>query len=219
MTGAAELRRWWVRLPVGHPAQQGMAGLLRWSQHRRGRGRGGLTFGLTFLVLRLGTKQTLDPEDHRTPRAASFVPASSRPVFFFFFALELSVSVSLDCSFRTRWNKHCISALIPPKSIHSHGTFAIFPSDNIPLSSGTRAEPCCSVQASESRLYAFSQETKDHLRKFRLGTSRSNDPQAVICEYVSSPSTQRTSLRPTILCETQPLLTLTARRALFARLH
>lgn len=34
--------------------------------------------------------------------------------------------------------------------------------------------------ASESRLYTFSQESKDHLRKFRLGTSRSNDPQAVI---------------------------------------
>lgn len=34
--------------------------------------------------------------------------------------------------------------------------------------------------ASEARLYTFSQETKDHLRKFRLGTSRSNDPQAVI---------------------------------------
>ncbi|KAH6685740.1 GMF family protein [Plectosphaerella plurivora] len=34
--------------------------------------------------------------------------------------------------------------------------------------------------ASESRLYVFSQETKDHLRKFRLGTSRSSDPQAVI---------------------------------------
>ncbi|KAK0714837.1 hypothetical protein B0H67DRAFT_553481 [Lasiosphaeris hirsuta] len=34
--------------------------------------------------------------------------------------------------------------------------------------------------AAESRLYTFSQETKDHLRKFRLGTSRSNDPQAVI---------------------------------------
>ncbi|KAL2256867.1 hypothetical protein VTK26DRAFT_1000 [Humicola hyalothermophila] len=33
---------------------------------------------------------------------------------------------------------------------------------------------------SEARLYTFSQETKDHLRKFRLGTSRSNDPQAVI---------------------------------------
>ncbi|KAH8809009.1 hypothetical protein F5884DRAFT_390482 [Xylogone sp. PMI_703] len=34
--------------------------------------------------------------------------------------------------------------------------------------------------ASESRLYTFSQETKDHLRKFRLGTSRAQDPQAVI---------------------------------------
>ncbi|EPE06049.1 gmf family protein [Ophiostoma piceae UAMH 11346] len=34
--------------------------------------------------------------------------------------------------------------------------------------------------ASEARLYTFSQETKDQLRKFRLGTSRSSDPQAVI---------------------------------------
>ncbi|EFX02907.1 gmf family protein [Grosmannia clavigera kw1407] len=34
--------------------------------------------------------------------------------------------------------------------------------------------------SSEARLYTFSQETKDKLRKFRLGTSRSNDPQAVI---------------------------------------
>ncbi|KUI55213.1 Actin-depolymerizing factor gmf1 [Cytospora mali] len=37
-----------------------------------------------------------------------------------------------------------------------------------------------SAQSSEARLYTFSQETKDHLRKFRLGTSRSNDAQAVI---------------------------------------
>ncbi|KAL8400664.1 hypothetical protein RB594_000894 [Gaeumannomyces avenae] len=34
--------------------------------------------------------------------------------------------------------------------------------------------------SSESRLYTFSQESKDHLRKFRLGTSRAKDPQAVI---------------------------------------
>ncbi|GAB1316718.1 hypothetical protein MFIFM68171_06928 [Madurella fahalii] len=34
--------------------------------------------------------------------------------------------------------------------------------------------------SSEARLYTFSQETRDHLRKFRLGTSRSNSPQAVI---------------------------------------
>ncbi|KAH8758428.1 GMF family protein [Diaporthe sp. PMI_573] len=34
--------------------------------------------------------------------------------------------------------------------------------------------------SSEARLYTFSQETKDHLRKFRLGTSRSNEAQAVI---------------------------------------
>ncbi|KAK4159759.1 hypothetical protein QBC43DRAFT_326508 [Cladorrhinum sp. PSN259] len=34
--------------------------------------------------------------------------------------------------------------------------------------------------ASESRLYTFSEETKQHLRKFRLGTSRASDPQAVI---------------------------------------
>ncbi|KAF2703588.1 glia maturation factor beta [Pleomassaria siparia CBS 279.74] len=34
--------------------------------------------------------------------------------------------------------------------------------------------------SSESRLYTFSQETRDKLRKFRLGTSRAKDPQAVI---------------------------------------
>ncbi|KAF2794469.1 glia maturation factor beta, partial [Melanomma pulvis-pyrius CBS 109.77] len=34
--------------------------------------------------------------------------------------------------------------------------------------------------SSESRLYTFSQETKDKLRKFRLGTSRAKNPQAVI---------------------------------------
>ncbi|KAK3390841.1 hypothetical protein B0H63DRAFT_466593 [Podospora didyma] len=34
--------------------------------------------------------------------------------------------------------------------------------------------------ASEARLYTFSQTTKDALRKFRLGTSRASDPQAVI---------------------------------------
>ncbi|KAF1350517.1 glia maturation factor beta, partial [Lizonia empirigonia] len=36
--------------------------------------------------------------------------------------------------------------------------------------------------ASESRLYTFSDETKTKLRKFRLGTSRAKDPQAVIYE-------------------------------------
>ncbi|MCJ1298825.1 hypothetical protein MMC08_001616 [Hypocenomyce scalaris] len=34
--------------------------------------------------------------------------------------------------------------------------------------------------SSESRLYTFSPETKEKLRKFRLGTSRAKDPQAVI---------------------------------------
>jgi hypothetical protein len=33
---------------------------------------------------------------------------------------------------------------------------------------------------SEARLYTFSDETKTFLRKFRLGTSRANDPAAVI---------------------------------------
>ncbi|KAI1258566.1 glia maturation factor beta [Xylariaceae sp. FL1019] len=34
--------------------------------------------------------------------------------------------------------------------------------------------------SSEARLFTFSQETKDQLRKFRLGTSRASGPQAVI---------------------------------------
>ncbi|KAJ5165812.1 hypothetical protein N7492_006108 [Penicillium capsulatum] len=33
---------------------------------------------------------------------------------------------------------------------------------------------------SESRLYTFSPETKEKLRKFRLSTSRAKDPQAII---------------------------------------
>ncbi|KAF2451230.1 glia maturation factor beta [Karstenula rhodostoma CBS 690.94] len=37
-------------------------------------------------------------------------------------------------------------------------------------------------QSSESRLYTFSTETKQKLRKFRLGTSRAKDPQAIIYE-------------------------------------
>ncbi|PYH83807.1 glia maturation factor beta [Aspergillus uvarum CBS 121591] len=36
------------------------------------------------------------------------------------------------------------------------------------------------LSQSESRLYSFSPETKEKLRKFRLGTSRAKDPQAVI---------------------------------------
>ena len=43
-------------------------------------------------------------------------------------------------------------------------------------------------QSSEARLYTFSQETKDKLRKFRLGTSRAKDPQAVICTSSLDPS-------------------------------
>ncbi|KAF2659179.1 glia maturation factor beta [Lophiostoma macrostomum CBS 122681] len=34
--------------------------------------------------------------------------------------------------------------------------------------------------SSESRLYTFSDETKQKLRKFRLGTSRASSPQAVL---------------------------------------
>ncbi|KAH7130288.1 hypothetical protein B0J11DRAFT_522828 [Dendryphion nanum] len=34
--------------------------------------------------------------------------------------------------------------------------------------------------SSESRLYTFSPETTQKLRKFRLGTSRAKDPQAII---------------------------------------
>lgn len=33
----------------------------------------------------------------------------------------------------------------------------------------------------DNRLYTFSPETREELRKFRLGTSRAKDPQARIC--------------------------------------
>jgi hypothetical protein len=44
------------------------------------------------------------------------------------------------------------------------------------------------AQSSEARLYTFSDETKTKLRKFRLGTSRAKDPQAVICSYTYQPA-------------------------------
>lgn len=48
-------------------------------------------------------------------------------------------------------------------------------------------------QASESRLYSFSQDTKDALRKFRLGTSRASGPHAIICRFISKhPGTEPT---------------------------
>ncbi|KAK3639023.1 hypothetical protein LTR56_012746 [Elasticomyces elasticus] len=40
--------------------------------------------------------------------------------------------------------------------------------------------------SSESRLYTFSKETKDKLRKFRLSTSRAKDPQAIIYQVDKS---------------------------------
>ncbi|EMF09239.1 GMF family protein [Sphaerulina musiva SO2202] len=40
--------------------------------------------------------------------------------------------------------------------------------------------------SSESRLYTISPETKDKLRKFRLGTSRAKDPQAIIYQINKS---------------------------------
>jgi hypothetical protein len=44
----------------------------------------------------------------------------------------------------------------------------------------------------DTRLYEFSQETRDQLRKFRLGTSRAKDPQALI--YLIDPKTKE--IRP-----------------------
>ncbi|KAF2164780.1 hypothetical protein M409DRAFT_67529 [Zasmidium cellare ATCC 36951] len=56
--------------------------------------------------------------------------------------------------------------------------------------------------SSEQRLYTFSTETKDLLRKFRLTTSRAKDPQAVIYQinkstleiHPASPATTYTSM-------------------------
>lgn len=41
--------------------------------------------------------------------------------------------------------------------------------------------PKANLEQSDSRLYSFSPETKEKLRKFRLGTSRAKDAQAIIC--------------------------------------
>jgi len=53
-------------------------------------------------------------------------------------------------------------------------SFALAPAHRLVLGLSTLK------MASESRLYTFSQESKDHLRKFRLTTSRASGPQAVI---------------------------------------
>lgn len=69
------------------------------------------------------------------------------------------------------------------------------------LTSNLTFEP--PTQASESRLYSFSGETKEQLRKFRLTTSRAKDPQAVICaslNYVHSPHLYL----PILLCVRAP---------------
>ncbi|GME53186.1 putative gmf family protein [Neofusicoccum parvum] len=49
-----------------------------------------------------------------------------------------------------------------------------------PRPCGTDLAYTARQQASEARLFTFSPETKDKLRKFRLGTSRAKDAQAVI---------------------------------------
>ncbi|OQD76324.1 hypothetical protein PENDEC_c004G07183 [Penicillium decumbens] len=49
-----------------------------------------------------------------------------------------------------------------------------------------------SPRDSESRLYSFSPETREKLRKFRLSTSRAKDPQAII--YIIDKETQE--IRP-----------------------
>ncbi|CRG84351.1 hypothetical protein PISL3812_01648 [Talaromyces islandicus] len=46
---------------------------------------------------------------------------------------------------------------------------------------------------SDTRLYTFSPETRDQLRKFRLGTSRAKDPQALI--YVVDAKTKEIRAR------------------------
>ncbi|KAM3507567.1 hypothetical protein MY10362_001709 [Beauveria mimosiformis] len=61
---------------------------------------------------------------------------------------------------------------------------------NVVLSPKDRSDfaGAISMTASESRLYTFSGETKEHLRKFRLSTSRAKNPQAVI--YLVDKNTQ-----------------------------
>lgn len=52
------------------------------------------------------------------------------------------------------------------------------------------------LSKTDSRLYSFSPETKEHLRKFRLTTSRAKDPQAIICTalVISFPTLPRRGL-------------------------
>lgn len=67
------------------------------------------------------------------------------------------------------------------------------------------AMPLTTPQSSEARLYTFSDETKQKLRKFRLGTSRAKDPQAILCTHVrSSPRALRRPAAHAARRELQP---------------
>lgn len=69
-----------------------------------------------------------------------------------------------------------IVSISQPAYLIQHGIHLGCESDTL------QSELTLVLQASEARLYTFSPETKTALRKFRLGTSRAKDPQAVICK-------------------------------------
>ncbi|KAJ9644616.1 hypothetical protein H2199_003579 [Coniosporium tulheliwenetii] len=71
------------------------------------------------------------------------------------------------------------SLFSPTRDIRSEGSII---RTRTPHNQGSKASLHTHIfrMSSEARLYTFSQETKDKLRKFRLGTSRAKDPQAVI---------------------------------------
>jgi len=74
-----------------------------------------------------------------------------------------------------------------------HGIYTSYPR----YPRGGRTANNQNLKASEARLYTFSPETKTALRKFRLGTSRAKDPQAVICkQHISQTTSARHAWTP-----------------------
>ena len=86
----------------------------------------------------------------------------------------------------------CLTRFVSSSVVHSqHGeiptpsprSLEVDPSTALYMATGTADN-----LQSDSRLYSFSPETKEKLRKFRLSTSRAKDPQAIICMRPPQPA-------------------------------
>ena len=105
-----------------------------------------------------------------------------RPARQPYYLLTLPTTRQTLCLSPLPTTRHCCP---PSPSQYTHSTtsrpWQVHPPTSTSPRAGANAQR--RLQSSESRLYTISVETRTALRKFRLGTSRAKDPQAVICTY------------------------------------